>query len=444
MIIPILLYYLGDTWAVAGLCGKCLEIHGNRRMLFGCVMIGLKIVTHIIGKSVPSYCIIPSLCMHLFLIGLIMIFSGAEKEKKLFTAAMIIAGRRLLWNFCDSFSAAIVIIILHLVKKEERPVIGINTVYAFGIEVVVYTAGILLICFLAEYGMFLFEDKSRKWFLIASVPLLLLTVIVDLSNWGAEHGILLRSGGDWNLYYDQLFSYTGNCILAVLCMFSAGAYVFGMDRIDIERKKEERYLARIESYKMLEEHYQQTRKFRHDHKNHMIALSGLIENKEYEKAGNYLKQMMRTVNLGVGEEFTGNSAVDALFYQKRKKAEDKNILWECDVSLPQEYPINEYDLCVVFGNVLDNAIEACEQCHEIERFIKIHALVVKKCLLLEVENSIENADMAMNGFSRKENPEEHGIGLSNVKDVISIYNGTMNVKIEGYTYVISILFPMQQ
>ena len=233
-----------------------------------------------------------------------------------------------------------------------------------------------------------------------------------------------------------------NFILAVLCMFSAGAYVFGMDRIDVERKKKERYLARIESYKILDEHYQQTRKFRHDHKNHMIALSGLIENKEYEKAGNYLKQMMRTVNLGVGEEFTGNGAVDALFYQKRKKAEDKNILWECDVSLPQECPINEYDLCVVFGNILDNAIEACEWCYEIKRFIRIHAFVVKMCLLLEIENSIDSADMAKESFSRKENPKEHGIGLSNVKDVVLKYNGTMNTKTEGHTYVISILFPM--
>ena len=444
MIISILLYYLGDTWAVTGLCGKCLEIRGKRRVLCGCILIGLKMVTHLIGKSVTRNCIIPSLCMHFFLIGLIMLFSGTEKEKSLFTAAVIIAGRRFLWNFCDSFLAAFTVIILHTVKNIEQPVIGIDSVYSFAMEAFIYMAGILYVYCLSEYGMFLFEDKSKKWFLNASGPLFFLTLVVDLSNWGAERGILLRSGGDWNLYYDQLFSYTGNCILAVLCIFSAGVYVFGMDRIDVERREKERYLARIESYKMLEEHYQQTRKFRHDHKNHMIALSGLVENKEYEKAGDYLKQMMKAGNFERGEEFTGNGAVDALFYQKRKKAEDKNILWECDVNLPKECPINEYDLCVVFGNVLDNAIEACERCKGITCYIKTHAFVVKECLLLEVENSTDSETMAEDGVSLKRNPEEHGIGLSNVKDVILKYNGTMNVKTEGHTYVISVLFPMQK
>lgn len=439
-----ILYYLGDTWAVTAFCGKNLRISPKRQVLFGGIFIALKWITMtaMAGQVARRFSIIFTLCEYLFLIGLIMLFSGEDREKKLFAAALIIAGRRFVWNFCDSFLSTLIIVFLHMVKKEATPVIGIESVDSFVISICTYGAGILFICLLSGYGKFLFTDKSKKWFLNAAIPLFLLTLVVDLSNWGAEHGILLRGGGNLNLYYDQLFSYIGNCILAALCMFSAAFYVLGMEKVDTERRKKEIYLARIESYKMLEEQHEQTKKFRHDHKNHMLALNGLMENKEYDKAGDYIKQMIKAGNFDKGEVFTGNSAVDALLFRKQKEAQDKDILWECDVALSGECNINEYDLCVVFGNLLDNAIEACGQCRDKGKFIKIHSFVVKKCLILEIENSTENTTIVKAGSVKKDDSRDHGIGLFNVKDVVSKYNGVMDVKAEENTFMISILFPL--
>ena len=63
--------------------------------------------------------------------------------------------------------------------------------------------------------------------------------------------------------------------------------------------------------------------------------------------------------LDIGGDLTGNKAVDALLYQKRKQAEEEDIKWECDMQMPKECCINEFDLCVLIGNILDNALEAC-------------------------------------------------------------------------------------
>ena len=177
-------------------------------------------------------------------------------------------------------------------------------------------------------------------------------------------------------------------------------------------------------------------------KNHISALSGLVRNEEWEKIDDYLKNMEGIV-LDTGGDMTGNKAVDALLYQKRQRAKEGNIQWECDVQIPKECCINEFDLCVLFGNLLDNALEACGrlQCDEYS-FINIQARTVKKCFLLEVKNSMDRMEKYTDGSTSKEDSQEHGIGLLNVGDVVNKYHGVVNMEAEDGIFVISILMPM--
>ena len=177
-------------------------------------------------------------------------------------------------------------------------------------------------------------------------------------------------------------------------------------------------------------------------KNHIIALSALSRNKEWEKLDDYLKNM-EDIALDVGGDMTGNRAVDALLYQKRGWAEEENIEWECDAQMPRGCCINEFDLCVLFGNILDNALEACGKMQEDEcRFISIQAKTVKKCFLIEVKNSMGRTEKYAEGFTNKGDSQEHGIGLLNVGDVVNKYNGAVNIEAENGIFVISILMPM--
>lgn len=150
-------------------------------------------------------------------------------------------------------------------------------------------------------------------------------------------------------------------------------------------------------------------------KNHVIALSGLYQSKEWEKIGNYLKNMESGV-LEAAAELTGNRAVDALFYQKRKLTEAGNVRWEYDVHIPKECSVGEFDLCILFGNILDNALEACGRMSDGEsRFICMQAKPVKKCFFIEAKNSVDTAEKYADGHTKKEKPWEHGIGLLNHK-----------------------------
>lgn len=363
-------------------------------------------------------------------------------EKKVLALSILL----FVWRFvCDillSFFSFTTLLFLHVIKKEVQPVIDVDAVYFHVMICATYGIVIMIIWRLSKYCVQIFEDKMNKWYIITAVPLLALVLLSEITVWGAERGIMVRSGGDWGLYYDQLFSYGGSLVFSLLAVLAAGFYVFGMHRIYLEQKKKECYHAQIMSYRMLEEQYRKMERVRHDFKNHIIALQGLLEKKEWENMKSYFQQLKIAADMEKNEEITGNIAIDALLCQKRKLAETKNISWECDMKIIPECPVDTYDLCVLLGNALDNAIEACERIPDEEaRVLTMYAKTVKKCFLLEIRNSTDTQDFHELEYSRKRNPEEHGLGVLNIRDVVHQYQGTMNIEIKENIFHLSILIP---
>ena len=375
----------------------------------------------------------------IFFMGLVALLFRSDREKRILAASMLMVVVRTVTDFCASFLFCLELFFLHTVKKIPEP---FSKVWVSAlISGVGYCFAVLTICWMSKHLAPVFCGKRGKWYLILAVPLLVIVAMYDVASLGASNGIMVRSGGNMGLYYDQLFSFAGFLVLDLLSMAATGFYVFGMNRIYLEQEKSSQYHSQIAVYQMLTEQYRQSERLRHDMKNHIIALSALSRNKELEKIEDYLKNMEGIV-LDAGGDMTGNKTVDALLYQKRRRAEEENIKWECDVQMPKGCCINEFDLCVLFGNILDNALEACERMqHGEDRFINIQAKIVKKCFLLEVKNSMDMTEKYIDGFTSKGNSQEHGIGLLNVGDVVNKYNGAVNAEAENGIFVISILMP---
>lgn len=82
-------------------------------------------------------------------------------------------------------------------------------------------------------------------------------------------------------------------MISGLLALGAGFYLLGLDRLELEQRKSARYYAQVAAYQMLEGQYRQLERLRHDMKNHVIALSELLKNREWEKMGSYLEAMGR-------------------------------------------------------------------------------------------------------------------------------------------------------
>ena len=432
--------YLGYAWAAGRFCKSCLETAGRKEVLFAVLFWGGWMAgAGIRHGPIPDIAFMILQCA--FLTSLVLLLFRGETEKKVLAASMLLAVFTLAENFCESALSCLLLVWLHTVRKIEEPFLGERMM---GISVcIIRVAFVILFLYgMSEWAAPVFYGKSRKWYMTLAVPLLVLTLVMLLVNWGAGNGILVRGAEKMGLYYDQIFSHLYIIILSALSMFAACSYVIGMNRLYLEQQKSGQYHAQVAAYKMLEEQYEQAERLRHDMKNHLIALSGLLEDREWEKMRAYLQKMGNSGSLETDGDATGNKVVDALLYRKRKIAEEKHILWKCDVQMSGLGGIDEFDLCVLFGNILDNAVEACERLgNGRERFIDIQARIIKRYFLLEVKNS---ADVEANEKRRAAGGEyRHGIGTLNIQDMVQRYHGVVDRKAGEGVYVISVLLPLE-
>ena len=438
-ILVVVPFCLGYLWAAGKFCMKFLGASKRRERLFLIISFCSLLLRNILGRRYPDLYSFFAVSGSIFFVGLVILFFRSDREKRILAASILIVIIKLVSEFCASLLDCLVLFFLHTVKKIPEPLFGDwggGLVSGIG-----YCFAIFAIYLMSKRLEPVFCGKPRKWYVILAVPLLAIVTVYDVASLGASNGIMVRSGGDMGLYYDQVFSHSEFLVLAFLSMAAAGFYVFGMNRIYLEQEKSGRYHSQIAVYKMLAEQYRQSERLRHDMKNHIIALSALSRNKEWEKLDDYLKNMEGTA-LDTAGDLTGNKAVDAILYQKQRQAEWENIKWECDVRMPKECCINEFDLCVLFGNILDNALEACGRMRGDEcRFINIQAKTVKKCFLIEVKNSMDKAEKFTEGCTNKGDSQKHGIGLMNVSDVVDSYNGAVHKEFGKGIFVISILMP---
>lgn len=431
---------LGESFAADIFLRRYFKSTGRRETLFVLLLAGSRMLCGAVSAMFGLPYILLAFLYHMFFLALLSLFFQGEGEKKLLAGSLLILVTILTVNFCEGMLTGITLAVYHSLLGIQNPFLGEGTGLVISVISSLICMGAVLL--FGRHTDSVFYGKEKRWYLILSVPLFFLTAVVDIANWGASRGITVKFAYYENLYYDQLFAHGEICVLTLLCMFAAGVYVFGMDRIYAEQLKNGRYSAQIAAYRMMEEEDKKRERLRHDMKNHVIALKGLLENREWEKMNRYLTSMEESGSLKNAGELTGNRAVDALLYRKQKLAEEKNIRWICDAEIPGECFVNEFDICVLLGNMLDNAIEGCDRLSPgAEPFLTVRVGAVKKCLLFEVKNSTDLKEKPGIGSSRKENRGEHGIGLSNVWDVAEKYNGVMQVEVENGEFLTAVLLP---
>lgn len=211
-----------------------------------------------------------------------------------------------------------------------------------------------------------------------------------------------------------------------------------------ESRLKEQYLQIAGNYvRMVRDNARETRKIRHDIRNHMNILSYHLENGEYQKAQTYLEEMQSHMKQSIKKNVSVNhEIVDAILFQQQSEVGAQPIRWQIEGALPDGLPIGDFDVCTIFSNLLSNSIEACMQVEEERRYIHLQIRSLDGNLVIEAENSCNGmANIEKLGaITSKKDAENHGYGIINMKDTVRNNHGEILFESTEDKFIVRIVF----
>ena len=191
---------------------------------------------------------------------------------------------------------------------------------------------------------------------------------------------------------------------------------------------------------LLQAHIEETSRARHDLHHHILALNGFLQSKDWSQLEAYLKDYATHIPESK-TIFCKNLALNALLCHYQENAEAARIDTAFSVSLPDQLPFPSTDLCVILGNLLENAVEACERMHSDKRFIRLSlSMTSSTILVMVIENSFEGSiRKSGTAFLSTKETNRKGIGISSVIHVADNYNGIHKFEYDDQIFKVSIM-----
>lgn len=182
------------------------------------------------------------------------------------------------------------------------------------------------------------------------------------------------------------------------------------------------------------------RAFRHDINNQLTALSGYLDAGDLAGSRQYLAGISDHFKSASPAINTGNNALDAILSAKRALAENHGIRFTSKLRVQENLPIAPEDLCIIFGNALDNAIEACDRLPaDAERAIALHLLQDAHTLTCIVTNTAPSRRSA-SFVTSKTDKAQHGFGLNNIREALDKYGVTPEITWEDGRFTLAFVF----
>ena len=278
-------------------------------------------------------------------------------------------------------------------------------------------------------------------------------ISVDLSVVQIEGGVFL-------LYDDKQEMVWKLPIIAVLIYVGeiSAIYIYqNYRKLQKERQKhfveEQQVKAMKQRLEEAENFYGSIRRVRHEMKNHMTNIKGLVASEKYDEVENYIEKLDETIQTMDYKFNTGNAVTDVIINDKYQKAENAGISFQVKFNLGETDTISAFDIGIILNNLLDNAIEACEKLEQEQRYINLTLKKKNHFLLIEVENSFDGKVIWEDGgivpmtTKQSDLPDilmEHGIGLKNVKNVADHYLGDMDIKIKNDVFKVTVMLQQKE
>lgn len=232
--------------------------------------------------------------------------------------------------------------------------------------------------------------------------------------------------------------------LSILCV-GLFLYIYAEKFGDAERRQEEEKLKNImlkQQYAYYQDKTNEEKRIRnlyHDMKNHLLVLQSQTNHGEESKTSilNLQKQMEEYENF----YHTGNNFLDVIIRDKAKVARELSIDFNAAVYFEEGDFIDLLDISTIFGNALDNALEASMKVPADKRFITIKAKRIQNMIVISIENSCISY-IGTDYKTTKQDSFLHGFGIENIRKAVEKYGGECDIKQQDAVFALKIIIPI--
>lgn len=193
--------------------------------------------------------------------------------------------------------------------------------------------------------------------------------------------------------------------------------------------------AQLKHFQLYRKSQTETRRIRHDMKNHLLCMKNLYDSGEFEELGQYIYKLNNTVQNINKEIYIGNDIADAIINEKNEIAKHMGIEINIEGNLNGIKSFNPIDVCTIFANALDNSLEALKEVKVDNPIINISIKKNKNYVLISFMNAVNEMELTYDGKKYKTNKNDrqnHGFGLENIKRAAEKYKGSLSYSIMDY------------
>lgn len=270
------------------------------------------------------------------------------------------------------------------------------------------------------------EIKSRSWVALMYIPVASVFISLVL-------GLPLTS-----------FNWVVVALLCLLVINFIAFYLYdALGRYYVEENEKQLLVQQNEAYsrqfELIQQSQQSIRMIRHDMKNHMMTLSSLMAIGDRQELFEYMKKINANIETETIHVETGNHYVDSILNYKIEEAVRAGAQVKVEIHIPDKLNIQAFDLNVIIGNLMDNAIEASREVED--KRITFDMALDRSMLFIKVQNHFDGRLNKKNGefISTKGKEKLRGIGLRSVQSAVATYNGTMDVETKEGRFNVTIL-----
>jgi sensor histidine kinase regulating citrate/malate metabolism len=178
---------------------------------------------------------------------------------------------------------------------------------------------------------------------------------------------------------------------------------------------------------------------RHDCKHHLHVAQILLETGKIQEAREYLLAFGTKCDESAVPMFCANPCVNALLNGYRKRSMNEGIAFSAMVELPENPPMDNFELCTLLGNLLENALEACRKAPEGQRRITLNGAPQGNQLLISVKNTFDGTVLKEEGHIVSRKGESGGLGITSIRTIAGRHHGEYVPEWNENTFTASVM-----